>query len=291
MSVTSSARAVLVTGASTGIGEACAVELDRRGYRVFAGVRKEADGQRLRAAASANLIPLLIDVTNTAEIATAAETVREMQGATGLAGLVNNAGIAVAGPLEILPLERVRQQLEVNVLGQLAVTQAFLPSLRQARGRIVNMSSFNGRIAAPYLGSYAASKFALEAISDVLRTELRTWGIQVSLVEPQGIATPIWQKSITAADRVAEDLPADGLTLYRADIEAIHRMCDKIQRTAIPVSRVVRAVMHALTARRPRTRYPVGMQTRFAIFAYKRLPDRFWDWLLRRAMGLPRDSR
>ena len=166
---------MVITGASTGIGAASAVELGRRGFRVFAGIRKDSDGERLRGQ-SPQIVPLALDVTDTCQIAAAAESVGQAVQEAGLAGLVNNAGIVVAGPLEILPLDQLRLQLEVNVVGQIAVTQAFLPLLRKARGRIVNISSVNGRIAPPYMAPYAASKHALEALNDALRVELRAGG-------------------------------------------------------------------------------------------------------------------
>ena len=161
--------AVVITGASTGIGKACALELDRRGFRVFAGVRSESAAQELQAQASARLTPVRIDVTDAASIAAAAETIARSVGDAGLAGLVNNAGIAVSGPLEIVPIDALRRQLEVNVIGPVAVTRSLLPLLRKARGRVVNMSSISGGVAAPYLGPYSASKFAMEAITDTLR--------------------------------------------------------------------------------------------------------------------------
>src|SRR5688500_9161604 len=185
--------AVVITGASTGIGRACAIDLDGRGFRVFAGVRKDEDGERLRSERP-SIEPLRIDVTDAGEIAAARDRVGEEVGERGLAGLVNNAGIAVPGPLEHLPLDEIRRQLEVNVLGQIAVTQAFLPLLRTARGRIVNIGSIGGRVALPLLGPYAGSKHAMEGISDSLRRELRPWGIEVSLVRPGPIATEIWER-------------------------------------------------------------------------------------------------
>ena len=206
--------AVVITGASTGIGAASAVELARRGFSVFAGVRKRCDGERLKAQ-SPHIVPLLLDVTDAGQIAAAAETVGRAVGDAGLAGLVNNAGIVVAGPLEILPLDQLRLQLEVNVVGQIAVTQAFLPLLRKARGRIVNMGSFNGRIASPYLAPYAASKHALEALSDAMRLELRAWGIRVSVIEPGATTTPIWDKSLAAADAWADEASNEGMRLVQ----------------------------------------------------------------------------
>jgi NAD(P)-dependent dehydrogenase (short-subunit alcohol dehydrogenase family) len=279
--------AVVVTGASTGIGESCALELDRRGYRVFAGVRSEAAGRRLQSQASPRLVPLRLDVTDAVAIAEAARTVGQRQGRAGLAGLVNNAGIVVAGPLEILPLDELRRQLEVNLVGQVAVTQAFLPLLRAARGRIVNMSSANGRISSPYLGPYAASKHGLEAISDALRTELRAWGIHVAVVEPGSIATPIWDKSLAAAEQLEGTASPEALALYQTDLNAMRTAAKRLAAEAIPVAHVVRAVVHALTAPRPKTRYPVGLQTRIALRLFKWIPDRLWDRMLRKQLGLP----
>ncbi|MCL4195574.1 MAG: SDR family oxidoreductase, partial [Thermoguttaceae bacterium] len=255
-------RAVVVTGASTGIGKACALELDRRGYWIFAGVRSEEAAQRLRAEGSPRLATLRLDVTDAESIAAAAAEVAEKVGGVGLAGLVNNAGICVAGPLEFVPLAELRRQFEVNVIGAMAMTQAMLPPLRTAGGRIVNISSISGRVAAPYLGPYAASKYALEALSDALRSELRRWGIRVSLVEPGTVDTPIWQKSRAASDVLAEQMRPEQYALYAQDIEALHRSTDEMARRAMPVDKVVRAVTHALTSRRPRTRYPVGLDAR-----------------------------
>lgn len=280
------ARAVLVTGASTGIGRASALELDRRGWRVFAGVRREGDGRRLVEEAAGPLRPLMLDVTDAAEIAAAAETMAGQLGEAGLAGLVNNAGICVAGPLEVLPVDELRRQLEVNLLGQVAVAQACLPLLRRGRGRIVNLSSVGGRVAMPYLGPYCASKFALEALSDALRLELRTWGIHVALVEPGSVDTPIWRKSHSEADRLEAEAGEAALAPYAADVAAVRRVTEREAAGAMPVGRVVRAVVHALESRRPRARYPVGLSGRMAVFLLTRLPTRLRDWLVLRSLGM-----
>jgi len=285
-SSTALCAAVVITGASTGIGEACALEMDRRGWRVFAGVRAAADGQRLAEQASPRLTPLRIEVTDRDSIARAAESVAAAVGQAGLAGLVNNAGIAVPGPLEMLPIDLLRRQLEVNVIGQVAVTQAMIPLLRAGRGRIVNMSSISGLVAAPYLGPYAASKHALEALSDSLRVELRAWGISVSVVEPGNVKTPIWQKARAQAQDLLRDMPPQADSLYGPDIAAMHQATARMEDTGMPVECVVRAVVHALTARRPKTRYPVGAQTRLAAFFWRFLGDRTRDWLMRRELGL-----
>jgi NAD(P)-dependent dehydrogenase (short-subunit alcohol dehydrogenase family) len=277
----------LVTGSSTGIGAGCVRELDRRGYRVLAGVRSEADAQRLRAEGSPRLQPLLLDVAVADSIARAAEEVARAVGPAGLAGLVNNAGIAVAGPLEILPLAELRRQFEVNVIGLVAVTQAMLPLLRKARGRIVNISSLNGFTSAPYLGPYAASKHAVEALSDSLRMELRSWGIQVSVVQPGNTDTPIWRKSLAAADALVQQVSGEALDLYRADLDIFRQASAMLESTGRTVESSVRAVLHALSARRPKTRYRVGLQVNLLFRAWKWVPDRLWDRLVQRALGLP----
>ena len=278
--------AVVITGASTGIGAACALDLDGRGFRVFAGVRKEADGQRLASRASDRLSPLMLDVTDSAMIEAAVETVGAAVGESGLAGLVNNAGILVPGPLELVSIERLRQQLEVNVIGQLAVTQAFLPLLRRRPGRIVNMGSISGRIAPPYMGPYAASKFAMEAVTDVLRVELRQWRIHVSIVEPDSVSTPIWGKLQNGVDELDREIPPEIRELYERDITEMRKSASRLTKMGMPVERVVRAVRHALCARRPKTRYPVGWRTRLGFWAFKSIPDRIRDWILLRMMGI-----
>jgi NAD(P)-dependent dehydrogenase (short-subunit alcohol dehydrogenase family) len=277
---------ILITGASTGIGKACALELDSKGFRVFAGVRSEEARRNLQLQASSRLLPLRIDVTDAASISAAAEAVNQTAGHLGLAGLVNNAGIAVPGPLEVVPIDSLRRQLEVNVIGQMAVTQALLPLLRKARGRIVNISSVNGGLAPPYMGPYSASKFALEALTDALRIELRTWGIRVMAVEPGPIDTPIWDKSIAAADELAAKVAPEVLALYDADLAAIRKMVEGSMRRVAPVSRVVDAVVHALTARRPKTRYYLGWDVRLCFKAFKMLSDRLRDRIVCRVIGL-----
>ena len=287
-------RSVLITGASSGIGFACALELDRRGFRVFAGVRREADGRRLAEQASERLAPILLDVTDADAIDRAASTIAEATGLAGLDGLVNNAGIVVAAPLEFLPIAELRRQLEVNFVGAMAVTQAMLPLVRAARGRIVNISSVSGLVAAPYLGPYAASKYALEAATDSLRLELRRFGIRVALVEPADVATPIWQKSRDAADRLRDrmlDELGDGVpetvrAVYAEDLAAMRSATARFESAAMPVDRVVRAVVHALCARRPKTRYPVGAKTWGVVLALRFLPDRIRDWIVRRSLGM-----
>ena len=277
------ARAVVITGASTGIGEACAILLDRLGYRVFAGVRREEDSASLRRNASGRLTPIRLDVTDAASIAAAAALVTEALGDAGLAGLVNNAGIAVAAPLEFVPIDRLRAQLEVNVIGQIAVTQAFLPLIRRERGRIVNMSSVSGRLASPMVGPYTASKFALEALTDSMRVELRPWGIHVIAIEPGTIATPIWAKSAAAAEAMLATIPERAQTLYAPMIAGLRRHVASAGERGIPPEAVADVVADALAAPRPRTRYVVGRDARVGVLL-AHLPDRARDWLIARRL-------
>lgn len=282
-----SMRCVVVTGASTGIGEACALRLDKEGWRVFAGVRKEEDGQRLKQQASDRLKPLMLDVTEQPQIDAAARTVMETVGETGVGGLVNNAGIGVPGPLEYLPIEDLRWQFEVNTFGHIAVTQSFLPLIRRGRGRIVNITSIAGRFTTPFLGPYAASKHALEALSDALRQELRPWGIPVAVVEPGSIATPVWEKGQKRADELEERLPEEAMMRYRKSIDAMRSAAREFESRGMAPDRVARAVAHALTSGRPRTRYVVGFDATMQRLLDDVLPDRALDALTARMLGLP----
>jgi len=283
MSTGSPTKNLVITGASTGIGQACALHLDSLGWRVFAGVRKQADADLLQEKASGQLTPIFIDVTKPDTITTAAELVTEAVNDEGLTGLVNNAGIAVGGPLEFLPVENLRQQLEINVIGQVAVTQAFLPLLRKARGRVVNMSSISGRIAMPFFGPYSASKFALEALSDSLRRELYPWGIDVISIQPGAIDTPIWDKGLSAGEKVAASLPEEGKQLYGPLLDNLRETVLDTANKGIPPQEVANAVTHALSARRPKTRYVIGKDANLAAFVVKLLPDRWRDRLIIRA--------
>ena len=280
------ARSVLITGASTGIGAACALDLDKLGFRVFAGVRKPADGESLQRQASERLTPITIDVTVSETIANAVAALEAEIAADGLFGLVNNAGILVPGPLECVPLDDLRRQYEVNVFGVVAVTQAMLPLVRTAKGRIVNMGSISGKAAPPYLGAYSSSKFALESITDVLRMELQRWKIDVAIVEPDSVATPIWGKLLQTATEMGLHLPASVRSLYEQDLASMSEASQQMDKSGMPVERVVRAVRHALTSRWPKTRYPVGSRTHLAFWAARHLPDRMRDGFMRRAMGM-----
>ena len=267
-------RTVVVTGASSGIGEACALRLAASGWHVYGGVRTPEDAEALQ---SRGIEPLELDVTNAAQIADAAETVGD-----SLDGLVDNAGIAIAAPLELVPLDELRRQLEVNVVGQVAVAQAFLPALRRAGGRIVLMGSIGGRSALPFLGPYAASKHALEGVADSLRVELRPWGIAVLIVEPASIRTSIWAKGAARADELRKEFPIEGDELYAAAMANFRKVALARGPGADP-DEVAKAVEHALTARRPKARYLVGRDARIRAWV-ERLPTRVRDRLLARVL-------
>lgn len=282
-------RAVVITGASTGIGAACAVHLDRLGFVVFAGVRKIEDGEALQRRGGTNrLIPLILDVTDDASIQQSRAIVAEHVGTSGLFGLINNAGIAVVGPLEAVPIPDLRRQLEINLIGQVAVMQTFLPLVRLARGRIVNMGSIAGRAAMPLMGPYSASKFALEAITDALRLEVQQWGIEVSIVEPGAIATPIWDKSGKGATDLEAATTPELRMLYADVITGVRKVVAEASKRAITPDAVAQAVEHALTAARPKTRYLVGADAKFRALMVKLLSDRVSDTVLTWVLKLPR---
>jgi NAD(P)-dependent dehydrogenase (short-subunit alcohol dehydrogenase family) len=226
-------------------------------------------------------------VTDGESITNAADVVARHVGQAGLSGLVNNAGIAIGSPLELIPLQQLRRQLEVNVVGQIAVTQAVLPLLRRARGRIVNMGSIAGRGTIPMMGAYSASKHALEALTDALRLELYPWGIEVSIIEPGAIATPIWDKSMQISLGLESEMPAGGTHLYEATARSVRESVGQASARAIPVDAVVKAVLHALTAKRPRTRYLVGRDAKLRALMLRWLPDRLQDWILKKVLKLP----
>ncbi|MDQ5822880.1 MAG: SDR family oxidoreductase [Chloroflexota bacterium] len=273
-------RAVVVTGASSGIGRACALRLDKEGFRVFAGVRREEDAAALGRAASDRLSTIFLDVTDETSIASAVETVARAVGEAGLVALVNNAGILVPGPLEFLSVSDIRRQFEVNVFGQLAVTRAFLPLLRRGRGRIINMGSVGGKIAMPFIAPYNASKFAMEAFTDSLRMELRTWNIPVTIIEPSFIATPLWSKSRARADDTLKDLPPQANNLYGTLVDRARKGYTNLGKSAVPAEDVARAIVHVIRVRRPKARYPVGRGAWLQTALFVHVPDRLKDFLI-----------
>jgi NAD(P)-dependent dehydrogenase (short-subunit alcohol dehydrogenase family) len=278
-------RSVVVTGASTGIGWGCVKVLTSKAFHVFGSVRKEADAHRLKAEFGARFTPLLFDVTDAAAVNRGAEEAARALGDTTLAGLVNNAGIAVAGPMLYLDIDELRRQLEVNVVGQAIVTQAFAPLLgadrsrKGAPGRIVMISSVGGKNSTPFTGPYNASKFALEGLSESLRRELMIFGIDVIVVAPGAVATPIWDK--------AEDMDVSRYanTQYAASLNKVKDYMLTLGRKGFPPEKIGEAVYTALTLRKPKVRYTVTPD-RVQNFMVTTLPKRMVDNLLAKQLGL-----
>lgn len=277
-------RSVLVTGASTGIGRTTALRLDGSSWKVFAGVRKQEDADSLRAEGSERLTPVILDVTDAEQIAAAAELIaRETEG--GLDGLVNNAGVAVPGPLETVPLDDLRHQLEVNLIAYVGVTQAMLPEIRRAEGRIVFLSSIGGRVAFPFAGPYHASKFATEAIGDVFRQELRPWGLKVAIIEPGSIDTPIWERGQRKAEDVEAKAPKTNL-LYGAALDKFRKVIEDTAERGIPPEKVAKAIAHALESPRPKSRYLVGLDAKVQARLQPLIPTPLFDWIVARQLNL-----
>jgi NAD(P)-dependent dehydrogenase (short-subunit alcohol dehydrogenase family) len=272
---------IVVTGASTGIGRACAERLARDGHSVIAGVRREADAEALRATHAA-IEPAIVDVTDAAQVAALGRRIGEQP----LHGLVNNAGVGVGGPLEFVPLDDVRRQLEVNLVGQLAVTQALLEALRRGRGRIVFIGSVGGRVPSPFLGPYQASKGAVRQLSGTLRQELHPSGVRVALVEPGAVSTPIWRKADAEYDATIAALPERARELYGKRLARIPELLRKQDAAGVPPEQVAEAVAHALTAGRPRAVYTVGRDARAQKALQALLPTPAFDALVRRLSGL-----
>lgn len=268
-------RSYLVTGASTGIGRACVDELAGTGARVWACVRADADEKALLGDHGDGVTVLRMDLTDPASVRAAGERVCA---AGPLHGLVNNAGVALPGPLEYMPIDVFRRQIEVNLVGQLAVTQVMLPALRQAReqdadARIVMIGSIGGRIAGPMLGPYHASKFGLAGLTDSLRAELAPSGIPVVLIEPGAVATPIWSRGAAAGDQMLAQLSPAGKERYGAQITAAQDDAARSARRGLPAKRAAQIVVKALTARNPRPRYLIGNDAHAAAVV-ARLPYR-----------------
>ncbi|AQA03514.1 retinol dehydrogenase [Mycobacterium sp. MS1601] len=271
---------VLVTGASRGIGKAVTVHLAQRGWQVFAGVRRSEDAAQFDA--TAGVTPLQLDITDTDQVAALQDELPER-----LDAVVNNAGVAVGAPLEAVPIAELRRQLDVNVVGQIAVAQAVIPRLRDSRGRIVFISSVNGRIAAPMLGPYCASKFALEAAADALRMELRPWRIRVSVVQPAQTATDMWDTAEQAADEMESAMTPGQRVLYAKHVAGFRKMIPISRKMAVPAENVAQVVEKALTDRRPRPRYAVGAGPRLQMALINTLPDGVADVLVRKAFAQP----
>jgi NAD(P)-dependent dehydrogenase (short-subunit alcohol dehydrogenase family) len=281
--------AVVVTGASTGIGRATALFLDQKGYRVFAGVRKQADAKSLAADASDQLTPITIDVTKERSIKSAKDKVQRAVGKDGLVGLVNNAGVGDGGPVETMDLDVLRKVLEVNLVGQVAVTQAFLPMIRRATGTIVFIASIGGRIASPFMSPYNTSKFAIEALGESLRQELAPWEIDVVVIEPGSIDTPIWSKGAETIDDQKTSMSATEKRLYRKQLDRMEEVLSETASRGIAPGKVAKVIHTAISSENPKHRYLVGRDAKIAARLKGTLPDRTFKKLIDRQIKMPTD--
>lgn len=277
-------KSVLVTGAARGIGRATCLRLAAENWQVFAGVRSVADGAAL-VAADARITPVTLDVTDPRQIAELARTLP-----AELTAVVNNAGVVVDGPVECLTAEALRDLFSVNLFGAVAITQAVLPRIRRAHGRILFISSASGRVSTPWSGAYNSSKFALEGIVDALRMELRPWGIRTVLIEPGPTATDIWADMTSMLERTAAGLDPHQRALYDGHIEGMRRILPRMQRHTVPADKVVDAVARALTARRPRRRYVVGLPAKAQLLAARFTPTAVLDVITALTAGVPRKA-
>jgi NAD(P)-dependent dehydrogenase (short-subunit alcohol dehydrogenase family) len=269
-------KAILITGTSTGIGRACALHLDKLGYKVYAGVRREEDADSLRSEASENLTALILDVTDESSIETALSRI-EQENDGKLFGLVNNAGIGISGVVEVTPIEEVRKVLDVNVIGLYALTKAAIPMIRKGKGRIINIGSSSSFFAFPGSSVYSASKFAVRAITDSLRTEMKLFDIPVALVAPGAIESDIWEKSLAYKKKLRETVSPEISELYSPFIKFGDKLIEDVK--PIPAIEVAKAVTHAFTSRKPKIYYMVGKDAKGAAKAAK-LPKRFLDWMI-----------
>lgn len=264
---------VVITGTSSGIGEACALHLDKLGFRVFATVRKEADADALRQKTSDKLTPIIMDVTDADSIASAVETVSAAVSEAGLAGLINSAGICVSGPFELVPVENVREQFAVNVIGLVAVTQACIPLLRKGKGRIINMGSVHRRKAVPFHSAYSASHWAIEALSSALRFELLPWGIPVVNIEGDAVATRLREKSEAAEKELMKGISAKSRELYEGVLAFRNQLGEKAWQSAVGADSVAEVVAEALTSETPKNRYAVGSDSGAMALLTQLFPD------------------
>lgn len=271
---------ILVTGASTGIGQSTVLHLTQQGHDVLAGIRKAADGKKLEELCSGNagkLVPLQLDVTSTSDQENLARFLEVSS--FEFKGVVNNAGVVVAGPLEVIDLDKIRNLFEVNVFGLLKTIQICLPHLRKSKGRIVNISSISGLTVTPVLSPYCASKHCVEVFSDALRMELKEWGIHVALIEPGSISTPIWEKSLVKTTHDLDHLPKTASMLYGSLLARFEKLAVAISKNASSPQIVVDAIDHALFSARPKTRYLMGKGARLSLLQ-NWLPDRWRDKLV-----------
>ena len=273
----------LITGASRGIGRATAFRLAAAGWDVIGGVRDEEAGESLIQGSGGTITPVVLDITDDGQVA----ALEQVLPAT-LDAVVNNAGVVVGGPVEGVPIPEFRRQLEVNLIGQVAVTQAVLPRIRAARGRIVFVSSLSGWISSPMVGAYSASKFGLEGMADALRIELRPWHIPVVLVEPAQTSTDMWHNAMDQVDATVAMMTPDHRRLYAKHIEGQRKGIPKSQKMATPAEGAAAVIEHALTVKRPRARYVVGTGPRMMGAVARIVPTRMMDLVLASMGGVPR---
>jgi NAD(P)-dependent dehydrogenase (short-subunit alcohol dehydrogenase family) len=274
---------VVVSGASSGIGRATAQVLAERGFHVLAGIRTEGNADGL---AARGIECVRLDITDGADVERLADRVAHDPGGRALRVLVNNAGIAVNAPVESIPMAEWRRQFEVNFFGHIALTQALLPALLAASGRIVNVSSIGGLVVGPTFGAYAASKFALEAMSDALRREVGRLGVDVIVVEPGGVATPIWTKGVAEAERLVAGMDPQQADRYDGLIGAVREQARATADAGVPPADVARVIADAIATARPRPRYLVGRDAKVMARVAWLLPDRVLDRLIARRLGL-----
>jgi NAD(P)-dependent dehydrogenase (short-subunit alcohol dehydrogenase family) len=276
----------LITGASRGIGRATALSLAGGGWDVYAGVRRIEDGESLAdEARDGRIVPIILDVTDSEHLARLTAALPGQ-----LDAVINNAGVVVDGPIEALGLDDLRHQLEVNLVGQVAVTQAVLPQIRARRGRIIFISSVSGRVATPMMGAYIASKFAIEGLADAMRIELAPWGIKVILIQPNSTDTDLWRTALDQLTATETALSDQQRQLYAQHFAGTRRTTKFIQKQTVPVQRVVTTIEHALTAHRPRARYPVGALSKVQLALNAVTPTRMMDTALARISGIPRKA-
>ena len=279
-------KAVLVTGTSTGIGRHAALQLDKLGYQVFATVRKDQDAAAISSESSDRLTPLILDVTDSSSLDQAQKFVSQAVGETGLWGLVNNVAVAFVSPLEYAPLDDFRKLYAVNVFGLLAITQKFLPLIRLAMGRIVNISSTASSAVAPFHGPYSSSKLALNGLTDSLRLELKPLGVKVSLIIYGSVQTPIWDKGGDSSSKIAKEFPPRAIDLYGKNLRSVRDYCNRIGKTGLTIEQSFQPVLHALAAKRPKIRYLVGWDARYHYLLRILFYGHLSDWILMRTIGI-----
>jgi NAD(P)-dependent dehydrogenase (short-subunit alcohol dehydrogenase family) len=275
-------ESILITGTSTGIGRATTLHLDKLGYRVFAGVRKDEDAEALKREASENLVPLMIDMNDTDSMENAFNQVSALAGSEGLAGLMNNAAIPMGGPLEFFNPDQLQKGLQVNLLGHIRMIQLFLPLIRKKKGRIINIGSIGGLFPAPFTAPYSSSKAAMHTLTHALRRELLPEGIHVVLIIPGNIKTAIWKKAQDSTKAASPAVEA----LYGSALESMEKLTKKMGSQGIPPERVAKVVEKALTLKRPKPTYIVGTDAKLQNIAAVVLPNRWIDRLFLFALGI-----